>query len=174
MVLHNLFFLVLTCAAYFTLIPLFEKQVADAQAREVQILEQAAAAGGRTDQPGAAGAILRSGAAREPRSPCSWCWAAFTCWRCCCWNRPSCRGMCTGRLQRMLDADAATQAGDRERELIPESEILGDEIGQLMRSRNETVAALRRQEDELASGAAAPGRAGPPGEPGPAFGQRGA
>ena len=37
MVLHNLFFLVLTCAAYFSLIPLFEKLVADARAREVAI-----------------------------------------------------------------------------------------------------------------------------------------
>ncbi len=45
MVLHNLFFLVLTCAAYFTLIPLFEKEVANGQDREVQILEQAERAG---------------------------------------------------------------------------------------------------------------------------------
>lgn len=54
-------------------------------------------------------------------------------------------------LRRMLQADAATQAGDRERELIPPEDILGDEIGQIMRSRNETVAALRRREDELAA-----------------------
>ncbi len=40
MVLHNLFFLVLTCAAYFSLIPLFEKLVADARAREVSILHK--------------------------------------------------------------------------------------------------------------------------------------
>ncbi|MGD1096023.1 MAG: hypothetical protein ABSB35_29025, partial [Bryobacteraceae bacterium] len=40
MVLHNLFFLVLTCAAYFSLIPLFEKLVADARAREVSIVQQ--------------------------------------------------------------------------------------------------------------------------------------
>src|SRR5215469_11929349 len=40
MVLHNLFFLVLTCAAYFSLIPLFEKLVADARAREVAIIQQ--------------------------------------------------------------------------------------------------------------------------------------
>ncbi len=50
----------------------------------------------------------------------------------------------------MLEADAATQAGNRERELIPDSEILDDEIGYLMRSRNETVESLRRHEDELA------------------------
>jgi signal transduction histidine kinase len=54
-------------------------------------------------------------------------------------------------LRRMLEADAATQQGDRDREMIPPEEILGDEIGQIMRSRNETVAALRRHEDELAS-----------------------
>jgi signal transduction histidine kinase len=51
----------------------------------------------------------------------------------------------------MLDADAATQKGDRDRELIPPEVILSDEIGQIMRSRNETVAALRRREDELAA-----------------------
>ena len=45
MVLHNLFFLVLTCAAYFSLIPLFEKLVADARAREVRSWQQAERAG---------------------------------------------------------------------------------------------------------------------------------
>src|SRR5258708_37731205 len=54
-------------------------------------------------------------------------------------------------LRRMLEADAATQQGDRDREMIPPEEILGDEIGQIMRSRNEPVAALRRHEDELAA-----------------------
>ncbi len=45
MVLHNLFFLVLTCAVYFSIIPLFEKQVADAQARELTILHQTSTSG---------------------------------------------------------------------------------------------------------------------------------
>jgi len=54
-------------------------------------------------------------------------------------------------LRRMLAADSATQAGDREGELIPESEIMGDEIGQIMRSRNDTVETLRKREDELAT-----------------------
>lgn len=40
MVLHNIFFLILTFAAYFSLIPLFEKQVADARTREVGLLRQ--------------------------------------------------------------------------------------------------------------------------------------
>lgn len=54
-------------------------------------------------------------------------------------------------LASMLDADRATQAGDHEHELIPEDQIPGDEIGQIMRSRNQTVAELRRHEDELAA-----------------------
>jgi signal transduction histidine kinase len=54
-------------------------------------------------------------------------------------------------LRRMLEADAATRDGDRTGELIPQEEILGDEIGQIMTSRNETVLALRKREDELAT-----------------------
>jgi signal transduction histidine kinase len=146
MVLHNLFFLVLTCAVYFSIIPLFEKQVADAQARELTILHQTTASGqdlnAHREYAEAAArarltlffvlgsiyllAVLVLESAIMPLYV----------------YRP---------LQRMLDADAATQKGDRDREMIPPGEILGDEIGQIMRSRNETVAALRRQEDELAA-----------------------
>lgn len=56
-----------------------------------------------------------------------------------------------GPIQRFLDADVASQAGDRDRELIPEKEIMGDEIGRIMRSRNQTIAKLREQEAELAA-----------------------
>lgn len=52
-------------------------------------------------------------------------------------------------IQRMLQADEATQRGDRERELIPPDMIPGDEIGQIMRSRNAAVAELRGREDDL-------------------------
>jgi two-component system C4-dicarboxylate transport sensor histidine kinase DctB len=146
MVLHNLFFLVLACAAYFTLIPMFEKQVADAQAREVQILE-------KSGHP----AMVQLPAVSYRQAVSKAKVALF---------------LVLGTiyvlavllleaaimplyvylpLRRMLEADAATQAGDRKRELIPETEILSDEIGYLMRSRNATVAALRRHEDELAA-----------------------
>ncbi len=54
-----------------------------------------------------------------------------------------------GPLRLMLNADHATQRGDREHELIEDSAILGDEIGQIMRSRNETVMELRKHEDDL-------------------------
>jgi len=53
-------------------------------------------------------------------------------------------------LTLMLNADAATQNDDREHELINEAFILNDEIGQIMKSRNATVAQLRRHEDDLA------------------------
>lgn len=53
-------------------------------------------------------------------------------------------------LQLMLLADAATRRGDRRQELVPDEYIPGDEIGQIMQSRNEVVTLLRRQEDDLA------------------------
>jgi len=146
MVLHNLFFLVLTTAAYFSLIPLYEQLVTDTRAHEV-VLE-------RTPNASAsAQAILRSqqSALTQARvrlflvlgiiyllavvllESAIMPWYVY---------RP---------LRRMLAADSATQAGDREAELIPDSEIMGDEIGQIMRSRNDTVEALRKREDELAA-----------------------
>jgi signal transduction histidine kinase len=54
-------------------------------------------------------------------------------------------------LSLMLQADAATQQGDRQHEMIDGSLICNDEIGQIMHSRNATVAQLRRQEDDLAN-----------------------
>ncbi len=52
-------------------------------------------------------------------------------------------------IRLFLEADAATRHGDREAEIVPEALIPGDEIGQIMRSRNDTVEALRMQEDVL-------------------------
>src|SRR5579872_5919545 len=52
-------------------------------------------------------------------------------------------------LQLMLDADKATQDDERDRELIDDSEIPGDEIGQIMRSRNQTILQLRKHEEDL-------------------------
>ncbi len=55
-----------------------------------------------------------------------------------------------GPIQRMRDADLALQQGRQDQELIPESEIPADELGEIMRSRNESVRALRRHERALA------------------------
>lgn len=56
-----------------------------------------------------------------------------------------------GRIRQFLEADEATRRGDHGRELIDESLILDDEIGQIMRSRNATVAELRRKNQMLES-----------------------
>lgn len=53
-------------------------------------------------------------------------------------------------IRAMLDADDAVRRGDRLAELIPDSLIPADELGEIMRSRNDSVASLRRHEDELA------------------------
>ncbi|MDP9114388.1 MAG: HAMP domain-containing histidine kinase [Acidobacteriota bacterium] len=143
MVLHNLFFLILTTTAYFTLIPLYEQLVTDAGVHSI-VLEHPgpSAQAARQSQRWALTqakvrlflvlgilymlAVVLLESVIMPR-------------------------YVYDPLRRMLKADSATQAGDREGELIPESEILGDEIGQIMRSRNDTVEALRKREDELAA-----------------------
>ncbi len=53
-------------------------------------------------------------------------------------------------IRRMLAADHAVQEGRKEAEIIPESAIPADELGEIMRSRNESVLKLRRQETALA------------------------
>ncbi|HYP09407.1 MAG TPA: HAMP domain-containing sensor histidine kinase [Bryobacteraceae bacterium] len=54
-----------------------------------------------------------------------------------------------GPIQLMLSADEATRRGDRQKELINEGFITGDEIGQIMHSRNQTVTQLRQALDHL-------------------------
>jgi signal transduction histidine kinase len=159
MVLHNVFFLVLACAAYFSLIPLFEKLVADARAREVSIMQQALRPGQANAPPGQLSdpseiklsrqsyqnAIARAKLTLFLVLGSIYVLAVLV-------LESAIMPLYVYRpLRRMLEADTATQAGDRDRELIPPEDILSDEIGQIMRSRNETVAALRRQEDELAT-----------------------
>jgi signal transduction histidine kinase len=151
MVLHNLFFLVLSCAAYFSLIPLFERLVADARAREVSIVSQVppgsvgAAGEIKLSQQSYKDAVSRAKLTLFLVLGSIYVLAVLV-------LESAIMPLYVYRpLRKMLEADTATQADDRERELIPTGEILRDEIGQIMRSRNETVAALRRQEDELAA-----------------------
>lgn len=205
MVLHNLFFLVLACAAYFTLIPLFQKQVSDARKRELELVRQVFS----SEIPvarlkGLETYEFRSGSAAElqvPRPVRVWLDAnPGEIW----WQSRNPytyrRDPQTGVYYRMrtdlgayadivdrarltlfivlgaiyvlavvilemaimpqyvyrplrllLEADHATEAGDRDREMIPDGEILADEIGQIMRARNAAVAELRRHEDSLAA-----------------------
>lgn len=55
-----------------------------------------------------------------------------------------------GPVERMLEADRAVEEGDAGREIIPESSIPADELGELMRSRNRAILALRSHEKALA------------------------
>jgi C4-dicarboxylate-specific signal transduction histidine kinase len=203
-VLHNLFFLVLAAAVYWSVIPAFQQRVATARAREVSFLYEMLSADrplkamagwesydlkeGTADQVGVAGEVRQWLDAR-PGSI---------------WQQPAetdyvyRKSPATGLYRRlrapnvayddvveraratlflvlgliyvlavallelsimpqyvyqplrlMLRADQATRSGNRGREMIPEELIPGDEIGRIMRSRNETVGELRRHEDEL-------------------------
>ena len=49
----------------------------------------------------------------------------------------------------MLDADQAVQEGREAEQIIPESAIPSDELGEIMRSRNQAILAIRRHERDL-------------------------
>ncbi len=133
-VLHNLFFIVLSGSAYFSLIPLFEQQVA----------------GGRTPEVAQADPNFRDAVSRARVTLFLVLGAIYV--AAVVLLEAAIMPLYVYRpLRVMLDADTATRAGDRQRELIPPPEIPGDEIGQIMESRNQTVAELRRREDELAT-----------------------
>ena len=53
-------------------------------------------------------------------------------------------------IARLREADAAVQEGRRDVELIHDSEMPGDELGEIMRSRNDSIRKLREHEDALA------------------------
>jgi signal transduction histidine kinase len=53
-------------------------------------------------------------------------------------------------IRTMLAADAALQEGRSDAEIIPEGAIPADELGEIMRSRNRSILAVRRHEADLA------------------------
>ncbi|MCC6294444.1 MAG: hypothetical protein IT164_17465 [Bryobacterales bacterium] len=201
MVLHNVFFLVLTCAVYFSLMPLLEQRVLQARAREINLITRLFSQGaahtelaiygfqqGEPDQlnvPPALRPLLTAhpGVVRlDPADPSfAFRYSASTSQ----YSRVrlpydfyeevlsrarrtllAVLGLVYVFAVLMLEllvmprylyrpiraivrADEAVRLGEREREMVEEDEILGDEIGQIMRSRNASVAELRRHEDEL-------------------------
>lgn len=54
-------------------------------------------------------------------------------------------------IRRLLAADEAVSRGDRAEETIPDEEIPADEIGLIMRSRNESIERLRAKEGQLSA-----------------------
>ncbi len=144
-VLHNLFFLVLTGAAYFSLIPLFENQVQEAQQREIRLLRQVGPNVAIQAEESYDMALRRAKITLFLVLGVIYVIAVLAL------ELVIMPLYVYQPLRRLLDADTATQAGDRNRELIPDQAILEDEIGQIMRSRNAAISALRHHEDELAS-----------------------
>ncbi|GAB4385350.1 MAG: hypothetical protein Kow0022_10860 [Phycisphaerales bacterium] len=55
-----------------------------------------------------------------------------------------------GPISQILLADRALREGHKHDELVPESVIPADEIGEIMKSRNETIRTIRRHEAALA------------------------
>lgn len=53
-------------------------------------------------------------------------------------------------IRQMLAADRAVQEGRKDAEVIPDSAIPADELGEIMRSRNESIVKLRQQGAALA------------------------
>lgn len=204
LVLHNLFFLVLTIGVYWSVIPLFERRVASAKQREFTLLAQLFTDDGGLPalelmglyryRQGDAAMLAMPKAAVEylidnptrvylnpeltdtiyKRSPLAGLYRAITI------PELYYDGLVTRAkytlflvlailylaailllefvvmppyvyrpIQVFLDADDAAMVNDRERELIGEHEILGDEIGKIMLSRNETMRRLRKQNEEL-------------------------
>ncbi len=204
-VLHNLFFLVLTCAAYFSLIPLVEDRIATAREREISLARQMLAAGQTPSVDAFSSYVYENGVTLVPPVPPQvkqWLDAHPGAVR----SDPSApehlyrKDPATGSYARLtipsgfyegavgqakftlfailgtlyllavallelaimprhvyrpirltLKADEAVRDDDRHHELIDEAEIPGDEIGDIMRSRNKTVSNLRDQEAHLES-----------------------
>ena len=170
MILHNLFFLVLTCAVYLSLVPLFQTQVDDARNRELTLMRSVldgAHPGEFAIDPKDPSQLYRKDARtgvittirvpqrsyneapRQLRITLFIVLGAIYVLAVLALEVAIMPLYVYRPLKRLLDADRATQRGDREHELIPEDQILGDEIGQIMRSRNEAIAELRRHEDNL-------------------------
>ena len=201
MVLHNIFFIVLTCAVYFSLMPLLDQRVLQAREREINLITRLFSQGsaqpelaiydyrkGDPDQvnvPPSLRAFLRSHPGVVEIDPADRSYAfrysaetkefrrirlpyAF-------YEEVLSRARMTlfavlgliyvlavlllelfimpryvyRPIHSIIQADEAVRLGLRHNEMVEESEILGDEIGQIMRSRNASVAELRRHEDEL-------------------------
>lgn len=56
-----------------------------------------------------------------------------------------------GPIRLLLEADRAVQRGDSASELVDERAMPADEMGEIMRSRNEAIRGIRRQETALAN-----------------------
>jgi two-component system NtrC family sensor kinase len=138
MVLHNLFFLILSLAVYFALIPVVEQEVRQAETSELR-------AGAAPQQSQAVYRTLVKHAKMNLFVVLGVVYVAAVLLL-----EVAIMPLYVYRpITAMLRADEASQHDDRTREIIDGALIPGDEIGQIMRSRNATVGELRRQEEQL-------------------------
>jgi len=147
MVLHNLFYLVLSCGVYFSLVPAIEEWADEARRREASLRQELSAATGHP--------------LPEPEAD-FYDWVVYrarvtilavlgvTYWLAVLILEGFVMRLYIYRpLRTLLRADEASRRGDRARELIDEAVIFDDELGRLMRSRNATLEKLRRHEQDL-------------------------
>lgn len=149
MVLHNVYFLILAPAIYFSVVPPLEDWAQRAQAREI-LLRSALHFGEsvpfRPPHPNVHDLLV----GRLRLTLLLVLGASY-------WLGVVVLELFVMRLyiyrplRTMLDADEASRRGDTAREMVGEALIQGDELGRLIRSRNETLGKLRQHEKELES-----------------------
>lgn len=146
MVLHNAFFLLLAVAVYLALVPLVDRQVATAEHTGLRAAQGQAAVQKPGSKPSTAAYMDISMRARINLFLVLGAIYIFAVLLLEIVIMPL---YVYRPLRLMLNADRASREGHRADEIIEEWLIPGDEIGQIMRSRNATVLELRKREEEL-------------------------
>ncbi len=145
MVLHNVFFLALSASIYFALIPMLDRQVEVAEQRHEMMVRS----GREAPSAGSASAAIYAHLVKQARLNLLLVVAGAYVIAVLALELVVMPLYVYGPLRLMLNADRASREGDRNDELIDPCVIPGDEIGQIMRSRNETVLLLRKREQDL-------------------------
>lgn len=142
MILHNLFFLVLAVTAWFSLIPLLEQEAARSLERELNLAREAGRPAGEIRD-------YYEAFTRKAEVTLFLVLAGIYALGVLLLELFVMPVYIYRPLRQLLEADEASRRGDTERELISEELIQGDELGQLMASRNATLRKLRQHEKDL-------------------------
>ncbi len=142
MILHNLFFLVLAVAAWFSLIPLLEREAARSLERELSLARELGRPAGEIRD-------YYEAFTKKAEITLFLVLAGFYALGVLLLELFVMPVYIYRPLRQLLEADEASRRGETERELISEELIQGDELGQLMASRNATLRKLRRHEQHL-------------------------
>jgi signal transduction histidine kinase len=142
MILHNLFFLILAVTAWFSLIPLLEREAARSLERELSLAREAGRPAGEIRD-------YYEAFTRKAEITLFLVLAGIYALGVLLLELFVMPVYIYRPLRQLLEADEASRRGDTERELISEELIQGDELGQLMASRNATLRKLRQHEQDL-------------------------